>query len=105
MIRRPPRSTLFPYTTLFRSAPGESELAIRKIGFSPQRRNVVVQIGATLLADFTLQAGAVELKAVTVEGAPAVEMRTSEVATNVTRQQIEQLPTVNRNFLDLASFA
>src|SRR6266576_3747410 len=86
-------------------APGEYELAIRKIGFSPQRRNVVVQIGATLLADFTLQAGAVELKAVTVEGAPAVEMRTSEVATNVTRQQIEQLPTVNRNFLDLASLA
>src|SRR3712207_7048177 len=24
MIRRPPRSTLFPYTTLFRSQPGES---------------------------------------------------------------------------------
>src|SRR3712207_8968521 len=23
MIRRPPRSTLFPYTTLFRSVPGE----------------------------------------------------------------------------------
>src|SRR5256885_8597366 len=26
MIRRPPRSTLFPYTTLFRSQPGEPEL-------------------------------------------------------------------------------
>src|SRR5687767_8234828 len=25
MIRRPPRSTLFPYTTLFRSAPGEAK--------------------------------------------------------------------------------
>src|SRR2546427_12458308 len=25
MIRRPPRSTLFPYTTLFRSAPGHAE--------------------------------------------------------------------------------
>jgi len=86
-------------------APGEYELSIRKIGFSPQRQNVVVQIGATLLADFTMQAGAVELRAVTVEGAAAVEMRTSEVATNVTRQQIEQLPTVNRNFLDLASLA
>src|SRR2546430_8418600 len=24
MIRRPPRSTLFPYTTLFRSSPGSS---------------------------------------------------------------------------------
>src|SRR5258708_18281388 len=26
MIRRPPRSTLFPYTTLFRSAIGETDL-------------------------------------------------------------------------------
>src|SRR3712207_7069175 len=26
MIRRPPRSTLFPYTTLFRSLPGEVEV-------------------------------------------------------------------------------
>jgi len=86
-------------------APGNYELSVRKIGFAPQRRQVVVQIGATLLADVTLQTGAVELQAVTVEGAPAVEMRTSEVATNVTRQQIEQLPTVNRNFLDLAALA
>src|SRR6266566_9057324 len=30
MIRRPPRSTLFPYTTLFRSGPGGS-------GHSPRR--------------------------------------------------------------------
>src|SRR2546425_2148451 len=27
MIRRPPRSTLFPYTTLFRSHPGAASLA------------------------------------------------------------------------------
>src|SRR3712207_7412812 len=27
MIRRPPRSTLFPYTTLFRSEPGEQAVA------------------------------------------------------------------------------
>src|SRR2546430_12949409 len=27
MIRRPPRSTLFPYTTLFRSIAGHGELA------------------------------------------------------------------------------
>src|SRR3712207_8276744 len=27
MIRRPPRSTLFPYTTLFRSQPGAGVLA------------------------------------------------------------------------------
>src|SRR3712207_8685296 len=28
MIRRPPRSTLFPYTTLFRSARGGNEVAL-----------------------------------------------------------------------------
>src|SRR2546426_1960128 len=27
MIRRPPRSTLFPYTTLFRSGPGKNTVA------------------------------------------------------------------------------
>src|SRR3712207_7144322 len=29
MIRRPPRSTLFPYTTLFRSPDGQVPLALR----------------------------------------------------------------------------
>src|SRR2546426_3152045 len=29
MIRRPPRSTLFPYTTLFRSAPAQRRHALR----------------------------------------------------------------------------
>src|SRR5438105_6226821 len=37
MIRRPPRSTLFPYTTLFRSAPPKHQLrpqrgAVRRAG-------------------------------------------------------------------------
>src|SRR5688572_30993998 len=30
MIRRPPRSTLFPYTTLFRSAPSGTAIAVGK---------------------------------------------------------------------------
>src|SRR3712207_7271430 len=29
MIRRPPRSTLFPYTTLFRSSPADEHLPLR----------------------------------------------------------------------------
>src|SRR2546427_7881758 len=32
MIRRPPRSTLFPYTTLFRSSRGEPRGAARVLG-------------------------------------------------------------------------
>src|SRR3712207_8910319 len=30
MIRRPPRSTLFPYTTLFRSPPREADAVLRR---------------------------------------------------------------------------
>src|SRR3989454_8420867 len=32
MIRRPPRSTLFPYTTLFRSSPALSDKMRRRMG-------------------------------------------------------------------------
>src|SRR2546430_11152217 len=31
MIRRPPRSTLFPYTTLFRSLPGDPLSPVEKV--------------------------------------------------------------------------
>ncbi|HWC72418.1 MAG TPA: carboxypeptidase regulatory-like domain-containing protein [Gemmatimonadales bacterium] len=86
--------------------PGNYVLSVRHIGFTPEQRSIVVQIGATLVVNFTVQAGAVELQAVTVQaGAPAVEMRTSELATNITPKQLQQLPTVNRNFLDLAVLA
>src|SRR5256885_4040310 len=40
MIRRPPRSTLFPYTTLFRSRPGDLERGLahyrRALRLSPR---------------------------------------------------------------------
>ena len=36
MIRRPPRSTLFPYTTLFRSL-GQEKKALGQIGVPQQR--------------------------------------------------------------------
>src|SRR5688572_31324837 len=38
MIRRPPRSTLFPYTTLFRSLPASSRKRERKARDEPARR-------------------------------------------------------------------
>src|SRR5688572_32299515 len=37
MIPRPPRSTLFPYTTLFRSAAPGAVMGISKTGLSPAR--------------------------------------------------------------------
>src|SRR5947209_10976079 len=38
MIRRPPRSTLFPYTTLFRSPPIPVDEIARKLGLEIQSR-------------------------------------------------------------------
>src|SRR3712207_8122560 len=41
MIRRPPRSTLFPYTTLFRSGEAQSARLLMGVGHGgqPQRRH------------------------------------------------------------------
>ena len=86
--------------------PGTYELTARHIGHSPQARRLDVQIGATQLVDFTLAAGAIQLAGITVQAQPpAIETRTSEVATNVTQQQINDLPTSNRNIFDLAALA
>src|SRR5437899_7167457 len=43
MIRRPPRSTLFPYTTLFRSREGSRLYAerVRPLGLTPSQAEVL----------------------------------------------------------------
>src|SRR5258708_31480446 len=46
MIRRPPRSTLFPYTTLFRSYLGPDDLASHSSGGRRSPRNEVMSGGA-----------------------------------------------------------
>src|SRR2546422_10743471 len=43
MIRRPPRSTLFPYTTLFRSLYG-AKITDEATGYKAFRREVLLQI-------------------------------------------------------------
>src|SRR3712207_9539800 len=56
MIRRPPRSTLFPYTTLFRSVLGRhltiDDPALRKHG--PDTNLLTVAIGRDALTDYVL---------------------------------------------------
>src|SRR3712207_7861248 len=49
MIRRPPRSTLFPYTTLFRST-----AVFRQHGWLPQRRPWRVRPGACVFPGLDL---------------------------------------------------
>src|SRR2546422_11565694 len=51
MIRRPPRSTLFPYTTLFRSAPHVAPGRARVVGVSPTLLAARLRVAAPELLD------------------------------------------------------
>jgi hypothetical protein len=85
--------------------PAAYHLTVRQIGSTPVERPVRVQVGQVLTIDFQLTPTTVQLEEVVVVAAPVVETRTSEVATNVSEEQIERLPTPSRNFLDLAALS
>src|SRR3712207_8340189 len=55
MIRRPPRSTLFPYTTLFRSLEGFDDLLVRDMraqNLHPEGVSLLPPGGGWLLVEF-----------------------------------------------------
>src|SRR3712207_9001417 len=74
MIRRPPRSTLFPYTTLFRSAPLRALVHVAAHAL-PQAREVAVADALQDLPDRVLPERAVALELRLVE--PLVRDRKS----------------------------
>src|SRR5690242_8605424 len=103
-----PRNTVTNASGFYNVAglrPGAYDVTIRRIGFSPQTRSVQVQIGQTIDLDVQLTPAATTLQGVTVTAAAVQETRTSEVGTNVTRDQLQNLPNFERNILDFASLA
>src|SRR2546430_14783823 len=84
MIRRPPRSTLFPYTTLFRSAAGGPILAPDVPGFvitpvashALTNRPLVVQDNAIIEARILVTR---EQAYLTVDGQVGTQMEESDV--------------------------
>lgn len=85
--------------------PGTYAITVTGLGRQAQSRTLRVLIGQTLSADFVLQPAALVLEGITVTGNVAVETRTPEIATNVTQEQIENLPQQDRNFLNFAALA
>src|SRR3712207_7970324 len=57
MIRRPPRSTLFPYTTLFRSSPAQSTGSASSSPTGSSGRDRTDELLAAVPHDFTDCAG------------------------------------------------
>ena len=85
--------------------PGTYNIVVAAQGFEPKSQDVTVLVGQNLEMNLVLSATAVLRESITVVGTQAVETKTSEVATNVTRQEIETLPQSERNFLNFAAMA
>lgn len=82
-------------------------------GGQPVERTVAAQIGARTPVDLAPEAAAAEAPAqpaaegdaIVVVGQRLREVRTSEVATNVSQEQIRSLPQTDRNFLSFTRLA
>src|SRR2546422_10016570 len=102
MIRRPPRSTLFPYTTLFRSlvipagTSGPGTLTAKLIGFKTQSVQIT-PAGGSVQQDIALEEGAIELesKVVTALGIEREQRSLSYAAQSLNGDKLSDVPTQN----------
>jgi hypothetical protein len=85
--------------------PGEYIISVSAQGFEERSQTVTVRVGQNLDVTFVMTPTAVISESITVVGEQAVDIRTQEAATNVTPQQIENLPQDDRNFLNFATLA
>ncbi|HSY49078.1 MAG TPA: TonB-dependent receptor [Thermoanaerobaculia bacterium] len=85
--------------------PGQYNLVITAPGSQTRNETVQVLLGQNVEMNFVMSAEASMNQSITVVGNQLVETRTSEAATNVTPQQIENLPQGDRNFLNFAALA
>ncbi|MEZ4363153.1 MAG: TonB-dependent receptor [Kofleriaceae bacterium] len=85
--------------------PGTYLLAVTLPGGEEAVETVVVGIGQSVTFDLDVSAGAVRGQETIVVASAVTENRTSEVATNVSREQLRALPQNSRNFLNFALLA
>jgi hypothetical protein len=88
--------------------PGTYTITVTAEAYKQHTQTMQVLVGQELTADVRLAIDNVYTESITVvgEGTPvAIDTRTTEVATNITQQQIESLPLNNRNFLAFAGLA
>lgn len=87
-------------------SPGPYTLTATLPSFTTGTKKTRVLVGQTQGLDFELKLAARAAEAITVTGeAPVIETKSNEIATNVTEQQLRQLPQDNRNFLSFAALA
>lgn len=86
--------------------PATYTITVTVPGYMATRKTVRVQVGQSLDLDLIVVPESVGTAVVAVTATQdLVEAKSAEVATNVTTEQIEQLPQGNRNFFNFAALA
>jgi outer membrane receptor protein involved in Fe transport len=91
--------------TLVGLRPGTYEVRVTLDQYKPQARTVTALVGQTLDVDFSVRPDVAYSETVQVVSERLGDIRTSEVATNVTQEQMQYLPQNSRNFLNFAALA
>src|ERR1043165_7426386 len=85
--------------------PGEYNIVVAATGYEPRSETVRVFVGQQPTVNFVLTPTAVVNQSITVVGNQLVDTKSPEVGTNITPQQMENLPQDDRNFLKFAALA
>lgn len=87
--------------------PGIYTVTARRIGQEPATvRDVRVTVGTTAAVNFTLRTAAVALAGVQITAErPAIDVTDAGVSTNVSQEQIDNLPTLGRDFTDFINLS
>ena len=82
---------------------GTYSIKVNVSGFSTtEANNVVLQVGATTTQNFTVKPGSVSEIIEVTSALPLVDQQKMDVSTNITPQQIQELPLIGRDIADLA---
>jgi hypothetical protein len=83
-------------------APGVYTISVDLAGFQGQTRaDVRLSVGQEVTLDFTLGVGGLAEEVTVSAEAPTVEVTTTRVATNISNEEIDNLPSQGRNQLSL----
>ena len=91
--------------TLAGLRPGSYDITVAMSQYKPAARKLQVLVGQNIDLEFRLTPDLVYAENVTVVGERAVDIKTSQIATNITAEQIRDLPQNDRNFLNFAALA
>lgn len=85
---------------------GIYSVKVKATGFSgAEAKDVELQVGRTTTQNFTLNPGSVSETVEVTASAPLVDEEKTDVSTNITPQQIQDLPLIGRDIADLAYLA